>query len=87
MEQTDTAAGHPTVDGCELLAPSVGTQIAVDTAYETRRESLLELLAVLDETGDLAKVDAIHLGEAVLYFHGLYGPLYGENALSGGLFL
>ena len=33
-------------------------------AYETRRESLLELLAVLDETGDLAKVDAIHLGEA-----------------------
>ena len=52
------------MDGCELLAPSVGTQIAVDTAYETRRESLLELLAVLDETGDLAKVDAIHLGEA-----------------------
>ena len=50
VEQTDTAAGHPTVDGCELLAPSVGTQIAVDTAYETRRESLLELLAVLDET-------------------------------------
>ena len=64
VEQTDTAAGHPIVDGCELLAPSVGTQIAVDTAYETRRESLLELLAVLDETGDLAKVDAIHLGEA-----------------------
>ena len=64
VEQTDTAAGYRTVDGCELLSPSVGTQIAVDTAYETRRESLLELLAVLDETGDLAKVDAIHLGEA-----------------------
>ena len=64
VEQTDTAAGYPTVGGCELLSPSVGTQIAVDTAYETRRESLLELLAVLDETGDLAKVDAIHLGEA-----------------------
>ena len=41
VEQTDTAAGYPTVDGCELLSPSVGTQIAVDTAYETRRESLL----------------------------------------------
>ena len=64
VEQTDTAAGHPTIDDCELLAPSVGTQIAVDAAYETRRESLLELLAVLDETGELAKVDAIHLGEA-----------------------
>ena len=64
VEQTDTAAEYPTVNGCELLSPSVGTQIAVDTAYETRRESLLELLAVLDETGDLAKVDAIHLGEA-----------------------
>ena len=51
VEQTDTAAGYPTVDGCELLSPSVGTQIAVDTAYETRRESLLELLAVLDERG------------------------------------
>ena len=37
VEQTDTAAGYPTVDGCELLAPSVGTQIAVDAAYETRR--------------------------------------------------
>ena len=58
------AGDYAVIDGCELLAPSVGTQIAVDTAYETRRESLLELLAVLDETGDLAKVDAIHLGEA-----------------------
>lgn len=28
VEQTDTAAGYPTVDGCELLSPSVGTQSA-----------------------------------------------------------
>ena len=66
VDQTDAsaAANYAVVSGCTLLAPSVGTQIAVDTAYETRRESLLELLAVLDETGELAKVDAIHLGEA-----------------------
>ena len=52
VEQKTSTAGYPTIDGCRLLA------------YETRRESLLELLAVLDDTGDLAKVDAIHLGEA-----------------------
>ena len=64
VEQTDTAAGYPTVDGCELLSPSVGTQIAVDTAYETRRESLLELLAVLAcKRGIWQRWMLIHLGE------------------------
>ena len=64
VEQSDSAAGYPTIDGCQLLAPSVGTQIAVDTADETRRQGLLDLLAALEETGNLEKVNAIHLGEA-----------------------
>ena len=64
VEQGNTAGTAPTIDGCALLAPSVGTQIAVDTADEPRRESLLRLLAALDEAGALEKVNAIHLGEA-----------------------
>lgn len=64
VEQTDSAAGYPVIDGCRLLAPSVGTRIALDTELETRRESLLSLLEALEAAGKLGEVDAIHLEEA-----------------------
>ena len=42
VEQTDTAAGSShLLTAVSCWPPPVGTQIAVDTAYETRRESLL----------------------------------------------
>ncbi len=51
------------IDGCELLSPSVGTQIALATEYSGQQESLLALLAALEESGQMEKVDAIHLGD------------------------
>ena len=63
VEQKTSTAGYPTIDGCRLLAPSVGTQIALDSDYETQRQSLLKLLAALEEAGKLGEVNAIHLGD------------------------
>ena len=48
VEQRNTVGDYPTIDGCRLLAPSVGTLIALDTENDTRRQSLLELLAALE---------------------------------------
>ncbi len=64
VEQTDRAGDRPVIDGCRLLSPAVGTQIALDTAYESRRESLLRLLEALEESGKMEDVGAIHIGEA-----------------------
>ena len=63
VEQTDTAAGYPTVDGCELLAPSMGTDIALSTEFANQQTSLLALLAALDAAGLTDRVDAIHLDD------------------------
>ena len=35
------------IDGCKLLAPSVGTPLALATEYADQQTSLLELLAAL----------------------------------------
>ncbi len=61
--ETQRRRNMPTIDGCRLLAPSVGTQIALDSDYETQRQSLLKLLAALEEAGKLGEVNAIHLGD------------------------
>lgn len=53
----------PRIDGCALLAPSVGTHIALATEYTSQQESLLSLLAALEEAAMLEQVNAIHLGE------------------------
>lgn len=63
VEQTDQAGAYPVIDGARLLAPSVGTRIALDAELENRRESLLSLLAALETAGKLGIVDAIHLEE------------------------
>lgn len=39
------------IDGCELLAPSVGTDIALSTEFANQQTSLLALLAALDAAG------------------------------------
>ena len=51
----------PVIDGCELLAPSVGSHMALATEFHTRQESLLSLLSALDEAEAVEQVDAIHL--------------------------
>jgi cell division protein FtsQ len=60
----EEAADQPVIDGCELLAPSVGTYIALATEYQTQRESLLALLTALKTADSLDLVDAIHLGSS-----------------------
>ena len=52
------------IDGCKLLAPSVGTPLALATEYADQQTSLLELLAALEDAGTLKQVDAIHLDDA-----------------------
>ena len=55
--------GYAVISGCELLEPAVGTRIALATEYGIQEESLLALLAALQEGGMLEKVDGIRLGD------------------------
>ena len=68
VDQQDAAAAaeYAQIDGCELLAPSVGTRLALATEYTTQQSSLLSLLAALENRQELEHVDAIHLGDATM---------------------
>ena len=61
------AAGEATdcgiISGCMLLAPSVGTRIALATEFADQQESLLSLLAALEDAGMLDEVDGIRLDD------------------------
>ena len=57
----EEAEGYGTITGCELLAPSVGTEIALVTEYSVKEESLRSLLTELNRAGMLEKVDGIRL--------------------------
>lgn len=65
VEQLPDAAAsdYGIIDGCRLLAPSVGTSPALATEYATQQSSLLHLLNALEDAGMLERVDAIHLGD------------------------
>ena len=51
------------ISGCELLAPSVGTSLALATEYALQESSLLDLLAALEEAGLTENVDGIRLDD------------------------
>jgi cell division protein FtsQ len=57
------AADLAKIDGCELLAPSVATSIALSTDRSIQQESLLDLMKALDEMGMIAQVQSIHLDD------------------------
>lgn len=65
VEQLPAAAakGYGVIDGCQLLAPSVGTAPAFATEYANQQSSLLALLGALEDAGMLEDVEAIHLGD------------------------
>lgn len=65
IEQADPseAAQYGVISGCTLLAPSVGTPIALATEYATQQESLLDLLKALEKADMLADVDGIRLDD------------------------
>ena len=57
------AGDYGTIDGCELLAPTVGTDIALATEYAEQQASLLDLLTALEEADLLDQVDSIDLSD------------------------
>ena len=56
-----SAKGYGVIEGCQLLAPSVGTPIALATEYANRQDSLQQLLLALESAQMLEEVDAIRL--------------------------
>ena len=59
----DAAKEYASLSGCKLLAPSVGTRIALATEHASRQESVLALLAALDDEGILDQMDGIRLDD------------------------
>ena len=57
------AGDYAVIDGCELLAPSVGTDIALSTEYANQQSSLLALMTALEAADQMDQVDAIHLSD------------------------
>lgn len=58
------AADYGTISGIEMLAPSVGTKLVLAAEYTSRQESLLALLAALEDAGMMEKVNGIRLDQA-----------------------
>ena len=52
----------PLIDGCELLAPSLGGDVSFALELQNRRESLFALLTALESAELTGDVRAIHLG-------------------------
>ena len=57
------AGQYGRITGCQLLAPSVGTPLALATEYAAQQSSLLDLLAALDSAGLTENVDALRLDD------------------------
>lgn len=51
----------PVIDGCRLIAPSVGTAMDLSTKRKSQRTSLLSLMTALQSAGVADQVTAIHL--------------------------
>ena len=57
------AADYAQITGCQLLAPSVGTKLALATDFSTQQSSLLDLLNALESAGVMDRVDGIRLDD------------------------
>ena len=53
----------PLIDGCELLAPSLGGDVSFALELQNRQESLCALLTALESAELTGDVRAIHLGD------------------------
>lgn len=63
QEPASAAEEYTAVSGCSLLAPSVGTEIALASEFSVQQESLLALLSALEEAGMLEKTDGIRMDD------------------------
>lgn len=61
--EAGAAANYGVIDGCALLAPSVGGQLALATEYVSQQDSLVALLRALEDAEMLDQVDGIHLDD------------------------
>jgi len=59
----EEAGQYGLISGCQLLAPSVGTPIALATEYASQQSSLLALLEALDDAGLTENVDGVRLDD------------------------
>ena len=57
------AGDYAVIDGCELLAPSLGGDVSFALELQNRRESLFALLTALESAELTGDVRAIHLGD------------------------
>ena len=55
----------PQVDGCQLLAPALGTKIETDFEKDrdTRQDSLLALLKAAEAANEVGRISGYHLGD------------------------
>ena len=61
--ESGDAVDYGAITGCTLLAPSVGTPIALATEYSAQQTSLIGLLTALESMELLDEVDAVHLDD------------------------
>ena len=57
------AGDYPVISGCQLLAPAVGTPMALATEYAAQQQSLLDLLDALEQAGMMDQVEGIRLDD------------------------
>lgn len=57
------AGQYGLISGCQLLAPSVGSSLALATEYASQQASLLSLLKALEDAGLTENVDGIRLDD------------------------
>lgn len=74
LEESE-AEGYGRIDGCALLAPSVGTYVQLSTELELEQSGLLELMEALAEQKMMDRVDAIHLEDPAMITAELDGRL------------
>ena len=63
VETISSRGDVPLIDGCELLAPSLGGEVSFALEVQNRQESLLALLEALESAELTEGVRAIHLGD------------------------
>lgn len=63
QKPAEEASNYGIIDGCQILAPSVGTRIALATEFSAQQTGLQNLLSALDEEDMMDQVNAIHLGD------------------------
>ena len=63
VETVSSRGDVPLIDGCELLAPSLGGEVSFALEVQNRQESLLALLEALESAELTEGVRAIHLGD------------------------